>query len=561
VFLYFKIMNINCIAGTVLLGLWGIAGILQTAAQSVTITIQMNPEEQYQTITGFGASLAYYENWLTAHPNRAEIYNVIFNELSLDILRVRNAHGYDAGMVGRVKQFAAGAEKALGHPIDILSTSWGPPAYLKSNNDKSNGGTLKYSVIDGKVNFDYNGFASWWNSSLDEYNSNGIYPKYISIQNEPDFKATWESCLLRPSEVVNAADTIAGYNKALNAVYDTVMKRTQPPVFLGPESIGIGYNAVENYINALDLSKLYGIAHHLYHGAEGGTVPKDPFTSTNYKKVGNFHPEVPHFQTEYSREGWFTVAGMMFQTLVQENAVAYLYWDLIWDGAGLVSLHFPWDRSQWTNTKGYHRTKDFYVFKHYSAFIHPGWKRTGTSPDNQQLKTAAFISSTGDSAVFIAINRSATDTFKMRIQIPGYKIEEATAYSTTEDSNFVSTDYLMDTLIQIAPRSLNTVDLRLSPVSTSALTHTGRQDFTAAVFPNPFEQHATLRLASDEGSNFQLEVFDLHGSRKILRNLGYYPEGTHQIKIYRNGLSPGPYLFRIKNSAGITVRGKFIIMN
>jgi glucuronoarabinoxylan endo-1,4-beta-xylanase len=145
---------------------------------------------------------------------------------------------------------------------------------------------------------------------------------------------------------VNAADTIAGYNKALNAVYDTVMKRTQPPVFLGPESIGIGYNAVENYINALDLSKLYGIAHHLYHGAEGGTVPKDPFTSTNYKKVGNFHPEVPHFQTEYSREGWFTVAGMMFQTLVQENAVAYLYWDLIWDGAGLVSLHFPWDRSQ-----------------------------------------------------------------------------------------------------------------------------------------------------------------------------------------------------------------------
>ena len=126
------------------------------------LTVQLNVEEEFQTITGFGASLAYYENWLTAHPNRSEIYDVIFKELSLDILRVRNAHGYDSGMMGRVKQFAVAAEKSLGHPIDILTTSWGPPAYLKSNNDKNNGGTLKYSVQDGKVKFDYAGFATWW---------------------------------------------------------------------------------------------------------------------------------------------------------------------------------------------------------------------------------------------------------------------------------------------------------------------------------------------------------------------------------------------------------------
>ncbi len=85
-------------------------------------TVQVNVDEEYQTITGFGASLAFYENWLTAHPNKAEIYDVIFSELSLDILRVRNAHGYDSGMIGRVKEFARAAEKSLGHPIDILLT-------------------------------------------------------------------------------------------------------------------------------------------------------------------------------------------------------------------------------------------------------------------------------------------------------------------------------------------------------------------------------------------------------------------------------------------------------
>ncbi len=446
-----------------LLPFLGTTGLQKAGAQNETIqNIEVDADDKHQTITGFGASLAYYEGWLPAHPNRAEIYDVIFKELSLDILRVRNAYGYDNNMIGYVKQFAAAAENSLGHPIDIMTTSWGPPAYLKSNNDKSNGGTLKYTVTDGKVEFDYAGFASWWNASLDNYNANGIYPKYISIQNEPDWEAPYESCLMRPSETVNATDTLAGYNKALDAVYEVVMQRDNPPLFLGPECIGLGYNAVENYINALDLSKLYGIAYHLYHGAEGGTNPNDPFTSTNYRKVGNFHPEVPHFQTEYSREDWFTVAGMMYQSLVQGNATAWLYWDLVWEEGGLVNLHFPWDRNRWSNPQGYNRTKDFYVFKHYSAFIHPGWKRTGTTGDSDLLKTASFISSTGDSATFIAINRSETETFQVRIQIPGYTIGEATAYTTTESTDFETSDYMTDTLLLVPPKSINTVDLRIS---------------------------------------------------------------------------------------------------
>ncbi|WP_372946924.1 T9SS type A sorting domain-containing protein [Mariniphaga sp.] len=531
----------------------------QVGAQSVNM-VEVNVDEEYQTITGFGASLAFYEGWLPAHPNRAEIYDVIFKELSLDILRVRNAYGYDNNMIGYVKQFASAAQKSLGHPIDIMVTSWGPPGYLKSNNDKSNGGTLRYSVNDGKVEFDYAGFAQWWNASLDNYNSNGIFPKYISIQNEPDWSAFYESCLMRPSEVVNSNDTLAGYNKALDAVYDTVKQRENSPLFLGPECIGIGYNAVENYVNPLDLSKLHGIAYHLYHGAESGTVEHDPFTSTNYKKVGNFHPEVPHFQTEYSREGWFTVAGMMFQSLTQGNVTAWLYWDLAWENGGLVNLHFPWDRNRWTNSKGYNRTKDFYVFKHYSAFIHPGWKRIGTSGNSEMLKTAAFISLSGDSAAFVAINRSATDTLKVRFQLPGFTMETASAYSTTEDHDFVSSDYLNDTILVLPPRSINTVDLRLSSVNSAAEILVSRQSFSAVtVFPNPFSHSAQIRFVSEKNADYYLEVFDLTGKKLNKKELGFFPSGSHQVILNRDGLTAGSYLFRITNSAGQTARGKFIV--
>jgi glucuronoarabinoxylan endo-1,4-beta-xylanase len=534
-------------------------GFRQANAQQVQ-TVEVNVDEEYQTITGFGASLAFYEGWLPAHPNRTEIYDVIFKELSLDILRVRNAYGYNDDMIGYVKQFAAAAENSLGHPIDIMVTSWGPPGYLKSNNDKSNGGTLRYTVNNGLVEFDYAGFAHWWNAALDDYNANGIYPKYISIQNEPDWEAKYESCRMGFSEVVNNTDTIAGYNKALDAVYDTVQRREYPPLFLGPECVGIGYNTVENFVNPLDLTKLHGIAYHQYHGAESGTVENDPFTSADYARVADFHPEVPHFQTEYSRAGWFTVAGMMFQSLTQGNVTAWLYWELIWENGGLVNLDNPWYRNRWTTSKGYNRTKDFYVFKHYSAFIHPGWKRIGTSGDSELLKTASFISSTGDSATFIAINRSETDTMKVRIQIPGFTLEEATAYSTTEERDFVITDYLSDTLLVLSPRSLNTVDLRLSTVNSAVKDPVSRQSFSVVtVFPNPFSQTTQILFVAEKNTNYTLEVFDLEGKQLYKRELGFFPAGSHQFEMKRNGLESGIYIFRLTNSEGQSVQDRFVI--
>jgi O-glycosyl hydrolase len=106
----------------------------------------IDPDNQFQTIKGFGASLAIYEGWLIAHPNKEEIYKAIFNELSLDILRVRNAYYYDAEMVDRVNEFVQESKAITGKPINILSTSWGPPSYLKSNHDRTHE-LIKYCLF------------------------------------------------------------------------------------------------------------------------------------------------------------------------------------------------------------------------------------------------------------------------------------------------------------------------------------------------------------------------------------------------------------------------------
>ena len=41
-------------------------------------TGQININTRHQTIEGFGAAGAWYEGWLTAHPNRETLYNLFF---------------------------------------------------------------------------------------------------------------------------------------------------------------------------------------------------------------------------------------------------------------------------------------------------------------------------------------------------------------------------------------------------------------------------------------------------------------------------------------------------
>lgn len=430
--------------------------IMLGKAQNRIITVA--PDTAFQTMRGFGAALAYYEGWLTAHPKKAEIYEAVFGELSLDILRLRNAFEYDPDMVGRAKEFVEAAQSSLGKPIDVLVSSWGPPAYLKSNGDRKNGGTLRYTLSNGQVQFDYAGFAHWWNRSMDEYNANGIFPDYISMQNEPDFTADWESCRFDPSERITVSDTIAGYNKALRAVHDSLSARAKVPEILGPETVGIGYNAVENYVNALDISLLDGIAHHLYHGVDAN----NPYASTDFSKVGVLHPEVPHYQTEYSLGDWWSLAGLMYKSLHDENTVAYIYWELIWDGDGLVSLDNPWNSSQWQDpAKGYARTKDFYVFKQYSAFIHPGWDRvaSGRSTDTQKILT--FVSPARDSAATVIINTSESEAFTAAIAFRDLSISDATVFRTSAEMNCAPVANMPASAVLCPPRSITTVAMTL----------------------------------------------------------------------------------------------------
>ena len=321
---------------------------------------------KYQKIYGFGASTAWYEGWLVAHPNKSEIYDVLFKDLGITILRLQNWYGKDSSAVEYDADIVKKAGESLGQPVTVLMTSWEMPKDIQSaDRDTSKKGvniTLK------KVNgsYVYDQFADYWFSSLDAYKKAGVVPTYISVQNEPDY---WPYGRFMPTET----NQYASYGKALNAVYNKLQTNmSSPPEIVGPETAGIGYNTVENYSAAMNLNQVSAIAFHLY-----GPSPADPSTINSFQTIAGQYKDKPIFMTEFSndKESAINTAVFIHNALVDGNVNMYLFWELFWadGGDGLVALQNPWDTGKWTTNKGYYKTEKYYSVQQYSKFIRPGF--------------------------------------------------------------------------------------------------------------------------------------------------------------------------------------------
>src|SRR5271157_1355114 len=108
--------------------------------QAATATIDST--KTYQTIEGFGGATAFYAGWISDHPYKQEIYTNAFAGLNLSMLRLGNWFRYTNSLDYPAFDIVSNANRVLGHPVPVLMSSWSPPAFLKSNGQVGNGGTL-----------------------------------------------------------------------------------------------------------------------------------------------------------------------------------------------------------------------------------------------------------------------------------------------------------------------------------------------------------------------------------------------------------------------------------
>jgi glucuronoarabinoxylan endo-1,4-beta-xylanase len=407
---------------------------------------------RHQKIEGFGASGAFYTANLVNHEQRARLYDLLFKDLGLSILRIRNTYELDPATFRETAEIVKGAKAATGGGVKIMMSSWSPPVALKSNN-RVVGGTL--ARRDGK--YVYPEFAQWWYDSLRAYAGAGVNVDYLNVQNEVNYEATWDSCHFGPTETTNP--DLAGYDNAFEAVWQKLHAEMGPavPKMLAPETSSIV--DAKTYIASLpDLSQVYGYAHHLYDCNGCGSTP-DRYLSkmASIDRFNSEHGAKPMFQTEYEFEpqtwtGAMNTALLMHNSLTTENVAGYLYWDLFWGtGSGLVSLDSP---SSFTIKPAY------YAFKQYSAFIDSGWQRVEASTDSPGLRISAFVSPDGNKLTAVVINTTLETDVTLTLSLKDGAAWKGEAYRSSQAEQCLRVrGYAGHGPLRLPARSITTLSL------------------------------------------------------------------------------------------------------
>ena len=140
-------------------------------AQAVTVDFS----KEKQIIDGFGGSSA----WCGAYSDA--LMDAIFkngdNQLGFTILRSR----IDPGKAWNDE--VSNIRKAKERGATTFATPWSPPPAMKTNNNVNNGGEIKST--------EWGNYALYLKEFIDKA---GEELDIISLQNEPDYTTTYESC-------------------------------------------------------------------------------------------------------------------------------------------------------------------------------------------------------------------------------------------------------------------------------------------------------------------------------------------------------------------------------
>lgn len=396
-----------------------------------SIPIFLDPAVRHQTMDGIGGALTWYATRMLSSPHRDTLEQLIFDDLGLDIIRLKNWY-YPANYpASKTTANIPSAErnnhnsnktfhdmaKENGRDIRILLSSWSPPANLKTNGSRQNGGTL---TKDANGNYRYADLAQYWVDTLD---NTPWTPDFLSFQNEPGWVAAHETCEFAPTQTAS----LAGYDQALNAIYNRIKSRPAVPVLIGPESESM--NAFFTEVVPLRARAYVGInAFHNYNigneAAIDSTIPtlrqiRDESESTNR----------PNWMSEFSKGefDWLATAKVIHNTLVEANSSAYIFWKLVWgDSTNPDEIMINVDGSG-----NYVVGNTFYAIKHYAKHISRGDQRFEVTGSNTNVRASGFINPAGNKLTLVVLNTGTTDA-AISLRTGGLPIASATAFRTRQ---------------------------------------------------------------------------------------------------------------------------------
>lgn len=409
--------------------------ILATCARAASPTVTVDYSKQFQTIEGFGASIT----WIAADlpkfsaADQTTILNALYNpngpSAGLSWIRVgtmlcqfnpsSGTYNFNDPTIESEVAWVNRVNNTYG-PTKIFSSTWTPPAWMKSNASCSNGGSLLTQYYPDFANTVVLWLQNWKTATGSEVNAE-------SLQNEPDENVSYDSCTYTTAQI-NSVST--GYlvpamrNAGLTSLYTV----PEPAIYGGTSYYASNWaNAILS--DSVMASEVSFMSTHGYGQLQNLAQP-----CTVCKQFGKeiWQTEVMNSKGTYSgsmseAQTWST---SIYQALNKGGFSAWFYW---WamnysnDNGGLINYN--------NTTFTYQIPKRVYVIGNFSRFIRPGSKLVSSISSSSALESTAALPTTGKLALVLSNTSSGSMTVTVTLQNAGTLPSTVTPYLTTSTQN------------------------------------------------------------------------------------------------------------------------------
>ena len=399
--------------------------------------IVVNPKRQFQSLLGIGAALtdasaetfyklpneqqdkfleAYYsvENGIGYSLARTIIHSCDFSSESYTYIeegdKELKTFNIDHDRKYRIP-FTKKAIEAAGGKLTMYASPWSPPAFMKTNNNMLQGGTLLEEF--------YQPWANYYVKFIRAYEKEGIPIWGLTIQNEPMAVQRWESCIYTAEEERDFLKNHLGPTLEKAGMGDK-------NIIVWDDNRDLLFQRANTIFDDPDAAKYaWGSGFHWYEDWKDGKPMFD-----NVQRVNEAYPDKNLMFTEGCNEGYDLarleaedpkLAERYGKSMINDfnnGTVAWTDWNILLDETGgpnhVGNLCFSPVHGD-TKTGQLTFTNSYYYIGHFSKFIRPGAKRISSVSSANKLLTTAFENE--DGSIVIVVMNEANETISYSLSI------------------------------------------------------------------------------------------------------------------------------------------------
>ena len=351
------------------------------AAKSASVSV--NTRTEYQHVSGFGgfSPSPTWSYWL-GDSDIDKMYGKGENQLGYNIMRL-----YIGNSEWSWNSAVSNAKRAEKYGAYIFASPWSPPASWKDNNSDSNGGHLLESR--------YADWADFLNRFIAKMKDNGVTIDGISLQNEPDWSTSYQSCVWTSDEFVNF---LKKYGSRINAQ------------IICPEDVHFTHSYIDPILNDPDACKELDIVGGHFYGWNGSSYP---LAEQKGKEVWMTEYLINDRQEKQGQNINWKDDGFLFAKSVNDAMLANMS---AWVHYSLKRYYGCMGDGNYGTVNG-QITKRGYVLSHFAKYVSGSTRIQHSFSGASGVYGSAYRSVTGDSIIFMVMNPTQSE-YDMTFRLP-----------------------------------------------------------------------------------------------------------------------------------------------